>query len=95
MDKNTKALFEMLFTMVNGHIPDEAKALMKGNTFAKPSVHEVELYLKELNVLSPGENALKFWNFYEAKGWMIGKNKMKSWKSAIATWDFPKKGLIV
>lgn len=24
----------------------------------------------------------KFWNFYESKGWMIGKNSMKNWKAA-------------
>ncbi len=28
----------------------------------------------------------KFWYFYESKGWMVGKNKMKSWHSAAATW---------
>lgn len=25
--------------------------------------------------------------FYESKGWLVGKNKMKSWKSAIVTWE--------
>jgi len=28
-----------------------------------------------------------FIDFYESKGWMIGKNKMKCWKSAIRTWS--------
>ena len=28
----------------------------------------------------------KFVNFYEAKGWQIGKNKMKDWKAAVRTW---------
>lgn len=26
--------------------------------------------------------ACKFWNFYESKGWMIGKNAMKNWRAA-------------
>ena len=25
--------------------------------------------------------------FYESKGWLVGKSKMKSWKSAIVTWE--------
>ena len=28
-----------------------------------------------------------FYNFYESKGWMVGKNKMKNWKAAIRTWE--------
>lgn len=28
-----------------------------------------------------------FWNFYESKGWMIGKNRMKDWHRAVATWE--------
>ena len=30
-------------------------------------------------------------HFYESKGWMVGKNKMKQWRSAVATWA-KKKG---
>jgi hypothetical protein len=26
-------------------------------------------------------------NHYEAKGWMIGKAKMKDWKAAVRTWE--------
>ena len=26
-------------------------------------------------------------NHYQAKGWMIGKNKMKDWKAAVRTWE--------
>ena len=28
----------------------------------------------------------KFINFFESKGWKVGKNPMKSWKSAVANW---------
>ena len=28
-----------------------------------------------------------FVDFYESKGWMIGKNKMKDWKAAVRTWE--------
>jgi hypothetical protein len=32
----------------------------------------------------------KFINFYESKGWMVGKNKMKDWKAAVRNWIKPK-----
>ena len=28
-----------------------------------------------------------FFNFYESKGWKIGKDKMKNWSSTIVTWN--------
>ena len=36
------------------------------------------------------ENGIKaesFYNFYEAKGWKVGKNPMVDWKAAIRTWE--------
>ena len=40
-------------------------------------------------------DAQRFIDFYEAKGWMIGKNKMKDWRAAVRTWmrrpDEPQK----
>lgn len=30
--------------------------------------------------------AVKFWNHYDSKGWMVGKNKMQRWRSAVMTW---------
>jgi hypothetical protein len=49
-----------------------------------PSLDEVEAYCKERK---NGIDAQHFVAFYNAKGWMIGKNKMKDWKSAIITWE--------
>ena len=28
-----------------------------------------------------------FVDFYTARGWMIGKAKMKDWKAAVRTWE--------
>jgi hypothetical protein len=52
--------------------------------FNKPTILEVENYciLRKNNV-----DAEAFIAFYESKGWMIGKNKMKDWKQAIITWE--------
>lgn len=54
------------------------------NVFKKPTIEDIEAYVKEKNY---SVNAEIFYNFYESKGWYIGKNKMKNWKSAVATWE--------
>ena len=57
----------------------------KGNSrFAPPSFDEVMEYcLTRNNQVDPQT----FIDFYESKGWMIGKNKMKDWKAAVRTWE--------
>jgi hypothetical protein len=56
----------------------------KRQTFIPPSVEEVRIYCQER---SNGIDAQSFVDFYSAKGWMIGKNKMKDWKAAVRTWE--------
>jgi len=52
--------------------------------FAPPSLDEVMEYcLTRNNQVDPQT----FIDFYESKGWMIGKNKMKDWKAAVRTWE--------
>ena len=52
--------------------------------FKKPSILEVKNYciLRKNNI-----EAESFINFYDSKGWMVGKNKMQDWKAAIRTWE--------
>ena len=52
--------------------------------FAPPSFDQVSEYCTER---SNGIDPQAFIDFYESKGWMIGKNKMKDWKAAIRTWE--------
>lgn len=52
--------------------------------FKKPTLEEVKEYCEERN---NGIDAETFINFYESKGWMVGKNKMKDWKACIRTWE--------
>ena len=58
--------------------------------FQVPTLDEVEVYIEEN---APDVNAEVFYRFYESKGWMVGKNKMKNWKAAVSTWKakVPKK----
>ena len=64
--------------------------ISKESKFKKPSIEEIQEYCIERN---NGINANMFYDFYESKGWMIGKNKMKDWKSAIRTWERSNKSL--
>ena len=56
--------------------------------FTPPTVEEVKAYC-----LERGNNvdAESFVSFYESKGWLIGKNKMKDWKAAVRTWERSRK----
>lgn len=55
-------------------------------TFSIPTIDEVKDYcIERKNSVDP----VKWYNFYQAKGWMIGKNKMKDWKAAVITWEKP------
>lgn len=60
----------------------------KTKHFIPPSVEEVEQYCIER---SNNIDAQSFIDFYESKGWMIGKNKMKDWKAAVRTWERSRK----
>ena len=59
----------------------------KENKFIIPTFNDVLEYCMQNNLDVDG---VKFINFYESKGWMVGKNKMKDWKAAIRTWVKPK-----
>lgn len=52
--------------------------------FTPPSIEEIRLAAAKLGL--PDIEAEKFFNFYESKGWMVGKNKMKAWIMALAGW---------
>lgn len=51
--------------------------------FVPPTIREVEDYAfeKGLNI-----DARRFVDFYESKGWMVGRSKMKDWKAAARNW---------
>ena len=64
----------------------EDKRERKG--FTPPTIEEVREYcLSRQNGIDPEE----FVAFYTSKGWMVGKTKMKDWKSAIITWEKSRK----
>lgn len=56
----------------------------KSKTFTPPTQSEVQDYCKQR---SNNVDPERFIDFYSAKGWMIGRNKMKDWKAAVRTWE--------
>lgn len=52
--------------------------------FSPPSIQEITDYCTERD---NGVDSVRFFNFYAAKNWMIGKNKMQDWKAAVITWE--------
>lgn len=52
--------------------------------FTPPSLKEVSEYCSERhNSVDPQQ----WLDFYTAKGWTIGKSKMKDWRAAVRTWE--------
>lgn len=52
--------------------------------FVKPTLEEIQAYIKEKSYTISAE---KFFNHYESNGWKVGKNQMKCWKAACASWQ--------
>lgn len=56
----------------------------KAKRFIRPTIEEVRAYCSERgNGVSPEA----FCDFYESKGWFVGKNLMKDWRAAVRTWE--------
>ena len=60
----------------------------ESRNFVPPTLSEVKAYCQErVRAGNPAINPEQFLDFYEAKGWMIGKNKVKDWKACVRTWE--------
>ena len=96
--QGSKEILTRVITLVN--IPGKEKLTDNINTkvynnnnitysnnkvrFKKPTIVEIDLYCadRQNNV-----DAYAFFDFYQSKNWMVGKNKMKDWKACIRTWE--------
>lgn len=57
---------------------------VKNKKFTKPTIQEIKDYCFERK---NNVNAEKFFNYYEANGWKVGKNAMKDWQACVRTWE--------
>lgn len=65
-------------------IDKEIEIDTKYKRFTPPNVEEVKTYCNERgNNVDPQT----FVDFYEAKGWMVGSNRMKDWRACVRTWE--------
>ena len=55
----------------------------KPKKFQKPTIEQIKAYCKEAGKDIDPE---AFFDFYEAKGWVVGKAPMKDWKAAVRNW---------
>lgn len=56
--------------------------------FIKPTLAEVKAYCDEReNKVDPQA----FVDFYDSKGWLVGKAKMKDWRAAVRNWEKERK----
>jgi len=67
---------------------EKEKPASKRKRFIKPSVEEIKKYCDEQK---NDVDAEQFFNFYESKGWMVGRTKMKDWQASVRTWEIRNK----
>ena len=60
----------------------------KSKRFTPPTVEEVAAYIREQGYQLDAE---AFVDYYEANGWMVGKNKMKDYKATLRNWERRRK----
>jgi len=58
----------------------------KSKRFKKPTFEQLKEY-------QPNIDAQRFLDFYDSKGWMVGKNKMTDWKAAARGWESRNKNV--
>ena len=78
----------------NGKAKANANANAKGNaksasvdkprSFAIPTVEEIRAFCVERG---NGIDPQQFYDYYEAKGWLIGSQPMKNWQAAVRSWE--------
>ena len=59
---------------------EEEEKERKNKGFKKPTFEQLKEY-------KPNIDAQRFLDFYDSKGWMVGKNKMTDWKAAARGWE--------
>ena len=68
----------------NEYINNNSLYKRESSRFQKPSIDDIRQYcISRNNSVDPEQ----FFNFYESKGWIIGKSPMKDWRAAVRTWE--------
>lgn len=62
---------------------DIGEIKLKTPRFVKPTLEELDKFINA-NYYKVDSEA--FIDYYESNGWLVGKNKMKSWEATVRTW---------
>ncbi len=71
--------------LIKTKIETKSKKERGKEKFLPPSILEVKNYFMDEKSITAEEaqyRASQFYDFYDSKNWMVGKNKMSNWKSA-------------
>lgn len=66
-------------------ICDHKKETEKVKRFTRPAVSDVAAYASEMGYSD--FDAERFVDYYESKGWKVGRTPMKDWKAAVRNWQ--------
>ena len=69
---------------VNGNVNENVNGNDNYMRFAKPTIEEVIAYCRERN---NNVDAQRWYDYYSANGWKVGRNPMKDWKACVRTWE--------
>jgi len=85
---NTESLTEVAALIPDSLIPDSCVSIDTLKTsrkrFSPPSISQVSEYCDQRKNQVDAE---RFVDFYQGKGWLVGKSKMVDWKAAVRTWE--------
>lgn len=71
-------------TDTNIPLSNDSEGETRARRFTPPTLDDVLAYVRERG---SDVDPQRFLDFYESKGWMVGKNPMKDWKAAVRTWE--------
>ena len=90
LERDVKALTAKVSELTEKVEQLETQPKRKLERFIPPTESQVALYAfnnKKLSDLDAKVFAHTFVAHYESNGWMVGKNKMRSWEAAIRKWN--------
>lgn len=74
-----------------GNVLVKQKRINTNTNSFPPSSTEVKTYFEAIGIPQEAEG---FFDFYESKGWLVGKTKMKNWQAAARNWKRTKEKVI-
>ena len=78
-------------THTHNGVEDAAAEPPAHKKFVPPTVQEVAGYCQEKRYAVDAE---RFVSYYEAIGWKVGRNPMKSWQATVRTWASKEKSTV-